>query len=119
MRPQSGSKALGISRLSCRVLVYGTLVGLSCLFCLPFLWALSASLKSLDQVFAPGHWFPWPIRWDNYVRVFDHIPFHLFFLNSLLVTGACLVGQLSTASLVAFSFARLRWWAGMSALSFS
>jgi ABC-type glycerol-3-phosphate transport system permease component len=41
--------------------------------------------------------------------VFENIPFHLFLVNSLIVTGACVIGQLCSASLVAFSFARLRW----------
>jgi ABC-type glycerol-3-phosphate transport system permease component len=92
-----------------RGLIYVILIGLSVAFSLPFLWSLSASLKSLDQIFVPGHWIPHPVRIQNYARIFDHIPFHLFFLNSLIVTVGCLTGQLLSSSMVAFSFARLQW----------
>lgn len=92
-----------------RAAVYTILIVLSVAFSVPFLWSISTSLKSFDQVFRSEVWIPRPIRWTNYARVFDNIPFHLFFVNSLIVTGACVIGQLCSASLVAFSFARLRW----------
>jgi len=98
-----------VRRIVSRVVVYALLILLSVAFSIPFLWSVSASLKSLDQVFKAGVWIPMPIRWTNYKHVFDNIPFHLFFVNSFVVTVACLIGQLSSASLVAFSFARLRW----------
>ncbi len=98
-----------VRRALWRVTVYAILIVLSVAFSIPFLWSLSASLKNLDQVFRSEVWIPRPVQWTNYRHVFDNIPFHLFFVNSLIVTTGCLVGQLCSASLVAFSFARLRW----------
>ena len=98
-----------VRRAVWRVTVYAILIVLSVAFSIPFLWSVSASLKNLDQVFRSEVWVPRPIKWTNYRHVFDNIPFHLFFANSLIVTSACLIGQLCSASLVAFSFARLRW----------
>ncbi|MGQ9854961.1 MAG: carbohydrate ABC transporter permease, partial [Candidatus Oleimicrobiaceae bacterium] len=73
---------------------------------------LSASLKTLDQVFAyPPVWIPNPIQWENY-RValcslrYPFIP--RFFANTLYVALASIVGDVLSCSLVAFGFARLR-----------
>ena len=105
----SGWRRKRVRRTLWRVTTYTILIVLSLAFSVPFLWSISTSLKSFDQVFRPGAWIPSPVKWANYIHVFDNIPFHLFFVNSMIVTGACVVGQLCSASLVAFSFARLRW----------
>ena len=76
---------------------------------IPLLWLLSSSLKSTAMIFVyPPQWIPNPIRWENYTDVFRVIPFAQFTLNTVIVTGTALFGQLLSASLVAFGFARLR-----------
>jgi len=99
----------GGKRRGKQIVTYGSLILLSIAFSLPFLWAVSASFKSLEEVFMRGVWLPMPPRWRNYAQVFSKIPFHLFFLNSVIITGGALLGQLFSSALVAFSFARLRW----------
>lgn len=80
-------------------------VGLS----VPLLWLISSSLKDQARIFIyPPQWIPDPMRWDNYTRVFAQIPFLRFYWNTIVVTGLAVVGQLLSASLVAFGFARLR-----------
>ncbi len=80
-------------------------VGLS----VPLLWLISSSLKDQARIFIyPPQWIPDPVRWDNYSRVFEQIPFLRFYWNTIVVTGLAVVGQLLSASLVAFGFARLR-----------
>ena len=80
-------------------------VGLS----VPLLWLISSSLKDQARIFIyPPQWIPDPMRWDNYTRVFEQIPFLRFYWNTIVVTGLAVVGQLLSASLVAFGFARLR-----------
>lgn len=89
---------------------YLLLAALAALFLVPFLWALSGSLKKLDGFYAfPPTFFPRELHWENYTRAVTILPFPLFFLNSLAITLACVAGQLLTGSLVAYSFARLRW----------
>jgi ABC-type glycerol-3-phosphate transport system permease component len=94
-----------------RALTYALLFALSVLFILPFAWALSASFKKIDGVYAfPPQWIPEIVHWENYVKAVTVLPFHVFLKNSLLITLSCLIGQVFTSSLVAYSFARLRWW---------
>src|SRR5947207_15643875 len=89
---------------------YALLILGSALFLTPFLFALSSSLKKLDGVYAypPALW-PGQPQWGNYARAVTLLPFGLFLLNSIFLTLACVFGQLLTGSLVAYSFARLRW----------
>jgi multiple sugar transport system permease protein len=99
-----------LSRLTPQVAAYALLVIGSALFIVPFLFALSASLKKLDGVYAyPPTLIPAEPQWANYTRAVTLLPFGLFLANSCLVTVACVVGQLLTGALVAYSFARLRW----------
>jgi multiple sugar transport system permease protein len=89
---------------------YLLLGALSALFLVPFLWALSGSVKKLDGFYAyPPTFLPRVFHWENYVKAVTILPFPLFFANSLFVTLASVLGQLLSGSLVAYSFARLRW----------
>lgn len=76
---------------------------------IPFVWMLSTSLKSIDEVFSyPPALFGDTIRWDNYLRIADRFPFGRFIINSLIVTSVVVVGQLFTSSLAGYVFARLK-----------
>jgi multiple sugar transport system permease protein len=75
----------------------------------PFLWMLSASLKDESQIFAsPPIWIPVPIHWSNYPEALVLLPFGTFLKNTAIVTGATLIGEVFSCSLVAYGFARLR-----------
>ena len=91
-------------------LTYVTLLLLGILVILPFFWMLSTSLKQADDVFLfPPKWIPDPIVWSNYPRALSKVPFPIFFKNTLIVTVFAIVGTLLSASLAAYSFARIRW----------
>ncbi len=99
-----------VQRIIKIVLGYTVLIALSCIFLIPFLWSLSASFKNLLQVYAvPPVWIPKPFHWDNYIRIFKLLPLLRFFWNTIVITTLALVGQVFSASLVAYAFARLRW----------
>jgi len=90
-------------------ILYGLLLGLGLAFLLPFLWTLSSSLKPAGSGFKfPPEFLPKVFVWGNYPQVFVMIPFMNFFRNSLFVTGMSVLGELISASLVAYAFARLR-----------
>lgn len=79
-------------------------------FLLPFLWMLSSSLKRNADVFTiPPTWIPDPFQWRNYVVVWlEGVPsMAVYFGNSITVSGFGLVGDLTTASLAGYAFARL------------
>jgi ABC-type glycerol-3-phosphate transport system permease component len=75
----------------------------------PLAWMLSTSLKDEGEVFIiPIRWIPRSIQWQNYPEAIVFIPYWRFFINSVVVTLAAVVGAVVTASTVAFAFARLR-----------
>jgi multiple sugar transport system permease protein len=91
--------------------------GLAVLFVLPFAWMVVSSFKREIDVFTlPIRWIPEPITVANYVTVWTgpH-PLTRYVGNSLIVTTLCVLGDLFTASLAAYAFARLRF-AGRDAL---
>lgn len=91
------------------LVVYGLLIGFGAVFLLPFLWMVTSSLRSQGAgVTFPPQFLPTEFNWQNYPRVFEMIPFSRFALNSVIVTTLAVLGELFSASLVAFGFARLR-----------
>lgn len=87
--------------------VYLTLLVGVAIVSVPFLWTISTALKPAHQVHVmPPKWIPDPIIWTNFHRAWTVLPFMLFLKNTVTVTLACLVGQLVSASLVAYGFAR-------------
>jgi multiple sugar transport system permease protein len=85
-------------------------IGLFLVF-IPVVFALSTSLKPYGDIFLfPPKWIPDPVRWQNYVEAMTYVPFGIYFRNTAIITGLDIVGKLLSCSLVAFAFARLRWW---------
>lgn len=82
------------------------LVSISMIF--PFLWMISTSLKSLDQVFLiPPIWIPKPLQWENYLNAWNALPFGNAYLNSLKIALICVIGQLITCSMAAYALAKI------------
>lgn len=76
---------------------------------IPFITALFNSLKSYQQYTAiPPEWIPKPVQWQNYLEVWKMTDFHIYGLNSLLVTVLSVAGALFSCSMVAYAFARLK-----------
>jgi multiple sugar transport system permease protein len=93
------------------LLLHLVLLGGSVIMLLPFLWMLSTSLKSPQEIFTfPPVWIPSTFVWENYVKTVTVMPFGRFYFNSLIVAVAVTALQILTASLAAFAFARLRFW---------
>ncbi|MGQ9629203.1 MAG: carbohydrate ABC transporter permease [bacterium] len=92
-----------------RFLIHGVIISGAVICIIPFLWMLSTSFKTPDEVLLfPPKWIPSEIQWGNYWEVFAQMPFLTFFKNSATVTLLGIVGQLLSSSLVAFGFARMR-----------
>jgi len=76
---------------------------------IPFLWMLSTSLKTPNEVLLfPPKWIPSRPMFSNYREIFNFLPFFTFIKNSVIVTFASMVGQIISSSLVAFGFGRMR-----------
>jgi ABC-type glycerol-3-phosphate transport system permease component len=76
---------------------------------MPFIWTLSSSLKPYGAgITFPPEFIPRQFEWQNYVKVVQTIPFFMYMRNSMLVTGFAMVGEILSASMVAYAFARLQ-----------
>jgi len=79
------------------------------LFLMPFVWMVVSSLKRDIDVFRlPIRWIPDPLSWASYEKIWTgpH-PITRFMGNSLLVAVARVIGEVTTASLAAYAFARM------------
>ena len=93
-----------------KLVVHAVLVIGAAILMTPLAWMLSTSLKPLGKVFFfPPEWIPNPPLWSNYVEVFQVVPFARYVFNTATITLFDVVGKVISCSLVAFSFARLRW----------
>ena len=74
----------------------------------PIVWAIGTSLrKPTDSFILPPQWIPLNPIWSNYSEVFDTIPYLQYLWNSTFVVVGILIGQLITATLAGYAFARL------------
>jgi len=98
------------SRRWTNLVVYVVLVVLTVLFMGPFLFALMTSFKAPEEIFVfPPRFFPAQWRFTNYPQaLFTQAPFPLFFRNTILITLLAMLGQIASATLVAYGFARFR-----------
>jgi len=84
---------------------------LSIVFIAPFYWSLIASISGLEGVYAsPPKMWPDELQFENYPKALTILPFHLFVFNSFYVCMFCVTGQVFSACLVAYAFARMRWY---------
>ncbi|WP_317964456.1 carbohydrate ABC transporter permease [Paenibacillus sp. CCS19] len=91
-----------------RTITYALLILLSLVFILPFVWLVSTSLKpESDAVAFPPALFPNEVKWDNYAKVFELVPFGRFYLNTIIITSCSVIGTILSSSIVAYGFARI------------
>jgi multiple sugar transport system permease protein len=109
MTSLSRSSAAPLLRALRTLPTYALLFSLGTIFLLPFLWALTSSLREQGAgMIFPPRFLPSEFHFENYLRVFELIPFARFLGNSVVITTIALVGEILSASFVAFGFARLR-----------
>src|SRR5438093_2140647 len=92
-----------------RGLMTGLLVVVGLLFLFPFYYMVVASLKDVRELFTlkpmllPEKWL-----WENYLLLFQRLPFARNLWNSLFIATAETGAILFTSSLAAFAFAKYR-----------
>lgn len=92
-----------------KVIVYIILILIAVVMIIPFLWMLSASVKSDREVFQmnPFVWIPKNPKISNYKDIWTKIPFLKFVGNTVYLTIVVTFLQLLTSSFAAYSFAKL------------
>lgn len=81
---------------------------LTILFLIPFFWMISTSLKSPFELQGIV-WIPKRLAFENYQAAFSFGLWPQWFANTTIITVLGVVGTVLSSSLVAYSFARLRW----------
>ena len=110
-RPDSAARLSKIGYVIGRVLLYAALVLGAVIFMAPLVWMISTSLKPEGLVYQlPIVWIPPEPRWDTYVRGWSVLPFTTFYINTIYITVLNIIGLVLSSSLVAFGFARIRFW---------
>lgn len=70
---------------------------------------LSTSFQQPGDIFLqPPLWIPREIRWQNYVEAMTALNFGQMYVNTSIISVSATIGQVLSASLVGFGFARLR-----------
>lgn len=103
------TKSASRSRTIGKIIVYAILVVITLIMVIPFLWMLSASIKSNTEVFqmTPFRWIPEVPKWDNYAVIWTRIPLARFIGNTVILTIVVTFLQILTSSFAAYAFAKL------------
>ena len=87
---------------------HALLLPLALLMLTPLLWMVLTSIQTPDEARQFPPVLPSGIHWQNYTDALHAAPFGRFFLNTAIVTGVCVLGNLVFCSLAGYAFARLR-----------
>jgi multiple sugar transport system permease protein len=92
-----------------KLLAFLLLVAGAITMLVPFVWMLDTSIKDPGEIFLyPPRWIPSTWRWQNYAEALTILPFGQWFFNTVYITVVASLGQVLSASLVGYAFARLR-----------
>ena len=99
------------------VMTHVVLIGLSLIFIFPFLWLLDTAIKPIEETMKqPPVWIPTKFQWNNFYDAMKYgsdqlgyIPFLVYAQNTIMLCVLVVSGTVISNSIVAYSFARLRW----------
>lgn len=91
-----------------KILGFTLLTVIAFFMIMPYIWVVSTSLRTPAESFTvPPKWIPVDFDVSNYEMVFEEIPFWQQLGNSFFITFTVVIGQVITASLAGYAFARL------------
>jgi multiple sugar transport system permease protein len=89
---------------------FTTLLIISVMFIVPFVWLLRSSVMDLSQIFImPPQWIPKPFHFENFKEAMTVVPFGAFFKNTLIIVAGVLIGTVVSSTIAAFGFSRIKW----------
>ncbi len=108
--PRLGAAAAGmVRRHGPRLLLHAVLATLAVIYVMPFVWMVSTSLKGSTEYLRAGlNIVPKDFNWDNYIEIFERVPFATFYWNTVVVTVMRVVAQVALAATAGYAFARFR-----------
>lgn len=76
----------------------------------PLLWMIFYSLKNNDEIFVTNPFgFPTHLRFENYVDAWSKYNVPVYFMNSVLVATATVIGAITLSVMFSFAAARMKW----------
>ena len=73
-----------------------------------YMTVVNSLLPPASIIAYPPELFPFDPQWSNFKKALDEVPLLRYMLNSLVMSGVIVVGQLATSALAAYAFAFLR-----------
>ena len=100
-----------------RIVALTALVLLAALFTFPFIWLLDTAIKpNAEAMKTPPVWIPSEFQWENFSKAISYgeeslhyKPFVVYFFNTVVISLLIVAGTVASNSVVAYSFARLKW----------
>jgi multiple sugar transport system permease protein len=93
-----------------KVLSYAIVFVVGLLFLIPWIWLISTSLKTPEQIMEiPPSLIPRPIMWKNYEYGVTSIRFVHYLQNTLTVCAVVLIGRVFSCTVVAYSLSHVDW----------
>jgi multiple sugar transport system permease protein len=105
---RSGAVGLQLGAAFRKGLVFLLLCFIAFLFIVPLVWMISTSLKEPFDLQNPS-FIPSRLAFENYSLAFSFGMWGQWTLNTIIITVVSVIGMVASTSLVAYSFARLRW----------
>ncbi len=92
-----------------KIVLYIFLILITIIMVVPFLWMLSASIKTNTEVFkmTPFQFIPDVPQWSNYINIWTRIPLARFVGNTVYLTIIVTTLQVITSSFAAYAFSKL------------
>ncbi len=104
----TGAEQPGRKRVT-SILIHVALLAASVVMLYPLLWLLAASFRPENEIFTSAS--IWPSSWsiDAYIRGWNGLrtSFGTFYVNSFIISGLSVIGNVIACSMAAFAFARL------------
>lgn len=96
-----------VKRLGTQLIVLSLFLVLAVIAIYPMVWIVTNSLKTDIDLFEQTWALPKEPLWENYERAWKH-GIDRYIINSLLVTGASVIGTVSVSTMAAYALARYR-----------
>ena len=91
-------------RIILTVLKWALLLFLTVMALIPFVWMISASLKTSVDVFSiPMKWIPETAHWENFVSIWERVPLLAYFKNTAVLAVIVTIMQIITSSFAAYA----------------
>jgi len=87
--------------------LYGLLTVAALIALFPLVWMLSGSLQTLTELLTNQSFLPGDPQWNNYVTAWVQGNLGTYLRNSVIYTGAAVLGILLVSSLAGYALARL------------